>query len=164
MKKVKRDIQGKFAIKSSDYRDVRSLRLTDDTWKALGIASECLGLTRADYLEEIVKNSLLPCITRETLDIHPSNTRDNSSSDPSITWDSQEIIRLKNLVQNLQKQNLELKERSAINFVYDVVDFESISERILFELKLGRQAPGYKAAHKALNRFIQEIKFLVDSF
>lgn len=56
------------------------------------------------------------------------------------------------------------KERSAINFVHDVVDFEAISDRILFELKLGRQASAYKAAHKALNRFIQEIKLLVDSF
>ena len=39
MKKFKRDIQGKFAIKSDDYREVRSLRLTNNTWKALGIAS-----------------------------------------------------------------------------------------------------------------------------
>jgi hypothetical protein len=64
MKKMKRDIQGKFAIKNSDYREVRSLRLTDDTWKALGIVSECLGLTRANYLEEIVRSNFIPCITR----------------------------------------------------------------------------------------------------
>jgi len=29
---------------------------------------------------------------------------------------------------------------------------------------LGRQASAYKEAQKALNRFIQEIKLLVDSF
>lgn len=52
---MKRDIQGKFTLKNDDYREVRSLRLTDDTWKKLGIASECNGLTRADYLEEITK-------------------------------------------------------------------------------------------------------------
>jgi len=46
---LRRDIQGKFALKNDDYREVRSFRLTDDIWKALGIASECLGLTRADY-------------------------------------------------------------------------------------------------------------------
>lgn len=46
---VKTDIQGKFALKNDDYREVRSLRLTDNAWKALGIASECLGLTKADY-------------------------------------------------------------------------------------------------------------------
>jgi len=50
---LKRDIQGKFALKNDDYRQVRSLRLTDETWKALGIAAECLGMTRADYLGQI---------------------------------------------------------------------------------------------------------------
>ena len=62
---LKRDIQGKFALKNDDYRQVRSLRLTDDTWKALGIAAECLGLTRADYLEEMVKSNNLSSIIRE---------------------------------------------------------------------------------------------------
>lgn len=42
--KRKRDIQGKFTLKDEDYRQVRSLRLTDDTWKAWGIAAEYLGL------------------------------------------------------------------------------------------------------------------------
>ena len=55
--KRKRDIQGKFALKNHDYRQVRSLRLTDRTWIALGIASECLGLTRADLLENLVKHN-----------------------------------------------------------------------------------------------------------
>ncbi len=55
---MKRDIQGKFALKKDDYREVRSLRVTDDTWKALGIASECLGMTRSDYLEEMVRKNL----------------------------------------------------------------------------------------------------------
>ncbi len=160
MKKMKRDIQGKFAIKSSDYRLVRSLRLTDDTWKALGIASECLGLTRADYLEEIVRSNLYPCITRINSNISTSF----SQPLPSITRYEQDMQRLRTQVENLQKENLELKERSAINFVQKSVDFEAIRSRILFELKLGRQASAYKAAHKALNRFIQEIKHLVDSF
>jgi hypothetical protein len=62
---LKRDIQGKFTLKNEDYRQVRSVRLTDETWKALGIASECLGMTRADYIEEIVKNNLLPSNTRK---------------------------------------------------------------------------------------------------
>lgn len=63
MKKMKRDIQSKFALKNDDYREVRSLRLTDNTWKKLGIASECLELTRADYLEEIINRELSPCNT-----------------------------------------------------------------------------------------------------
>ena len=83
---------------------------------------------------------------------------------PSITQYEQENLRLIAQVQNLQKENLELKERSAITFVHEVVDFEAVRERILFELKLGRQASGYKAVQKALNRFIQDIKLMVDSF
>ena len=164
MKKIKRDIQCKFAIKNSDYREVRSLRLTDDTWKALGIASECLGLTRADYLEEIVTSNILPCITRKISETTTSNAPLFSDSLPSITRYEQEIEKLKIQVQNLQKENLELQERSAITFVHDVIDFEAIRERILFELKLGRQASGFKTAQKALNQFIQEIKLMVDSF
>ena len=54
---LKRDIQGKFALHIDDYRQVRSLRLTDETWKVLGIAAECLGMTRADYLSEVVRNN-----------------------------------------------------------------------------------------------------------
>ena len=83
---------------------------------------------------------------------------------PSITWYEEEIERLRAEVQNIESYNSALKERSAINFVYDIVDFEAIRDRILFELKLGRQASGYKAAQKALNRFIREIKLMVDSF
>jgi hypothetical protein len=33
----------------------------------------------------------------------------------------------------------------------------TLRERILFELKLGKQATGYKVALKALNRFIAEL-------
>ncbi len=60
---MKRDVQGKLALKNDDYRLVRSLRLTDETWIALGIASECFGLTRADFLEAIVRDGTLPRIT-----------------------------------------------------------------------------------------------------
>ena len=49
--KRQRDLQGKFTLKDDDYRQVRSLRLTDATWKSWGIAAECLGLSRADLLE-----------------------------------------------------------------------------------------------------------------
>jgi hypothetical protein len=43
------------------------------------------------------------------------------------------------------------------------VDFEAICDRILFELKLERQASGYKTAQKALDRMIAELKLLVES-
>ncbi len=55
--KRKRDIQGKFSLKNDDYRQVRSLRLTDRTRLALGVASECLGWTWADLLENLVEHN-----------------------------------------------------------------------------------------------------------
>lgn len=63
---MRRDVQGKFALKNDDYRSVRSLRLTNSTWEALGVTAESLGLTRADLLEQLV--------------------RGNDYSLPSITW------------------------------------------------------------------------------
>ncbi len=71
---LKRDIQGKFALKDDDYRQVRSLRLTDETWKALGIAAECLGMTRADYVEQVIRRNANPSITREKEPIHQAKT------------------------------------------------------------------------------------------
>ena len=82
---MKRDVQGKFALKNEDYRLVRSLRLTDETWKALGIAAECLGVTKADYLEQIVRDQTLPSITRKEEETQPSNTRIDVALLPSIT-------------------------------------------------------------------------------
>lgn len=55
--KRKRDIQGKFTLKNHDYRQVRSLRLTEKTWKKLGMASESCGITRADLLENLVQQN-----------------------------------------------------------------------------------------------------------
>lgn len=71
---LKRDIQGKFALKDDDYRQVRSLRLTDETWKALGIAAECLGMTRADYVEQVIRRNAHPSITREKKLAHEAKT------------------------------------------------------------------------------------------
>ncbi|MBD2365426.1 hypothetical protein H6G36_30615 [Anabaena minutissima FACHB-250] len=160
---MKRDIQGKFALKNEDYRLVRSLRLTDSTWVALGITSECLGLTRADYLEQIIgekalpsmvspsntrnKDALPPCITRQDMDYPPSNTRHQ-----------EEIEVLKAEIQNLSQKNAALMETIAIASC-QVVELELLRDRILLDLKLGKQAPGYKAVQKALNRFIAELTY-----
>ncbi len=37
-------------------------------------------------------------------------------------------------------------------------DLEALRDRILANLKLGKQAPGYKASYKALDLFIAELK------
>jgi hypothetical protein len=137
--KMKRDIQGKFALKNDDYRLVRSLRLTDETWKALGIAAECNGKTRADYLEQIVRDNLLPSITREESPKLPSYTGKEDSLLPCNT-PKQEHHPPRPATQMPQLEAL-----------------YALRERILFELKLGKQATGYKVAQKALNRFIAEL-------
>lgn len=45
-----RDTQGKFALKNGEHRSVRSVRLTDTAWSALGALAESKALTRADKL------------------------------------------------------------------------------------------------------------------
>jgi hypothetical protein len=136
--KMKRDIQGKFALKNDDYRLVRSLRLTDETWKALGIASECNGKTRADYLEQIVRDNLLP-----------STTREEEPKSPSSTWKEESFLPCNTPIQEHPPQ-------SPATQMPQLEALEALRDRILFELKLGKQATGYKVALKALNRFIAE--------
>jgi hypothetical protein len=109
---VKRDIQGKFTLKNDDYREVRTLRLTDATWKALGIAAECLGITRADLLENFVRENNLTFTVAPVL-------KQPSSNNPQV-------------------------EQLTV-----------LAEQVLAELKLGKQATGYKSAQKALKRLIE---------
>jgi uncharacterized protein (DUF1778 family) len=84
---LKRDVQGKFALKSDDYRQVRSLRLTDETWKALGMAAECLGMSRSDYLEQLMRENASPSITRKK-DIYSSLPSKMSERTVQIKKDS----------------------------------------------------------------------------
>ena len=51
-----RDLQGRFANKSDSYRRVRSIRVTDEIWFKLGKLASQRSITRADSLEEMVKN------------------------------------------------------------------------------------------------------------
>ena len=116
--KRKRDIQGKFTLKNQDYRQVRSIRLTDSTWKELGIASECLGITRADLLEKLVQQN------------------------KGTFSDSGKIEQL-NLEKSLNRDEL-----------------GSSAEKVLKELRLGKQASNYKLVQKSLKRLIELILFL----
>ena len=113
----------------------------------------------------MVRKNLLPCIAREEeLDDFPCITWENPPSHPSITRHERVIEKLKIQIQSLHKENSALVSKTAITFVHDFVDFESIRDRILFELKLGRQASGYKAAQKSLNRLIAELKRIAETF
>ncbi|RCJ33888.1 hypothetical protein A6770_40975 [Nostoc minutum NIES-26] len=139
---LKRDIQGKFALKNDDYREVRSLRLTDDTWKALGIVSECSGLTRADYLEHIARHNALPSITREDTDFLVPHQGENELQ-PSITR------------QREFHQTSDKAVKQSVGLAIE--ELEILRDHVLSKLKLGTQASGYKTAQKALNRFITEL-------
>lgn len=60
-----------------------------------------------------------------------------------------EIERLKAEVQHLHQQKALLGERLALSFL-ERADLEALRDQVLTELKLGKQAPGYKTAQKAL--------------
>lgn len=128
---LRRDIQGKFTLKNDDYRQVRSLRLTDDTWKALGIAAECLGMTRADYLEEIAESNNLPSNTWVEVNPLPCITRRNQNQDQ-------------------QPDMAQTHTPTPPN----MTELEALRDQVLQELKLGKQSSAYKTTQKALNQFI----------
>ncbi len=54
-----RNDRGQFAAKSDANREVRSIRLTDETWTKLGELADSRGVTRADLVEQIVELDLL---------------------------------------------------------------------------------------------------------
>lgn len=139
---LKRDIQGKFALKSDDYRQVRSLRLTDETWKALGMAAECLGMSRSDYLEQVIRGNHSPSITRETDAISPDHIWTVDNAHPLTTQEKDRVHQAKTTVVELATT----PRRGATLL--------TLRDQVLQQLKLGKQAPGYKAALKALNYFI----------
>ena len=51
-----RDWHGRFICKSDDYRKVKTIRVTDEVWEGFGEMAAQRGITRADFLEEIVKS------------------------------------------------------------------------------------------------------------
>lgn len=143
---LKRDIQGKFALKNDDYRQVRSLRVTEDTWKALGIAAECFGMSRSDYLEQAIRGNASLSITRESAAISPDDLWTVDNAHPLITQELEPVHQAKTTVVELATTPLR------------VATLESLRNQVLLELKLGKQSPGYKAALKALNHLIAVLK------
>ncbi len=122
--KRKRDIQGKFTLKNHDYRQVRSLRLTENTWQKLGMVSECQGITRADLLENLVQQN-------------------------------QEIFSDSETIEPLDPKKLVLKAKISLN----KDELSSLADKVLNELRLGKQASSYKLVQKSLKRLIELILF-----
>jgi hypothetical protein len=50
---------GKFAPKSDEHRQVRSIRLTNSTWEVLGAIAQERSITRADLLEQLVEEGVI---------------------------------------------------------------------------------------------------------
>lgn len=50
--------RGRFTAKGESIRVVRSIRLTDQTWKVLGDRADDQDMTRADYLEALTSGDL----------------------------------------------------------------------------------------------------------
>lgn len=59
MSSQSRSEHGRFASKSDEPREVRSIRLTDSTWQKLGDIADSRGITRADLIEELAQSGAL---------------------------------------------------------------------------------------------------------
>lgn len=93
----------------------------------------------------MVSSKLLPRITRKEsenlLSAIPEAVENLPCNTPSEEYSPQE--------------DAAVLEQGAV--IRDVVDLLTLRERVLWELKLGKQAPGYKAAQKALDHFIAKL-------
>ncbi len=88
----------------------------------MGIASECLGITRADLLENLVRRNM------------------------EIVSDSRKIEQL----------NPE-KRRPKANSSLNGDELSCLAQKVLNELRLGKQASSYKLVQKSLTRLIELI-------
>ncbi len=145
---MQRDEYGKFVTKSGEHRAVRSLRLSDTTWSAMGEIAESRSLTKADLLEQMFKSKLdsQPGNTRKEIESPPGNTRVNIKQREDVVAQLRaENARLLNLVQKLS----------------EVKDLEMVRDSVLFSLKLGQQAPKYKMVKSVLDQFIKLLRHSV---
>jgi predicted DNA-binding ribbon-helix-helix protein len=139
MSNQERREDGKFAAKSDEIRQVRSLRLTDKAWSNLEKLAKLRSITRADLIEEFTENNLFDNLS-EVLNQAPLPNNNQE----------QEIKLLREQVESLTQENQSLSKR-----IFS--DLELIRDSVLFNLKVGKQAPGYKVALKALNQFIKQL-------
>jgi hypothetical protein len=87
MAKQKRGERGRFTPKADEYRQVRSLRLTDKTWEILGCVADSQAITRADLIEQSANSGLLgQQTTSEKVDLQQVEEVINQVlSDPLVT-------------------------------------------------------------------------------
>jgi hypothetical protein len=92
MVKFERGESGKFAPKSNEPRIVRSIRLTDTTWKILGEIADSRGITRADLIEHLIKEGVIssdsltsPTDSHSYFLAHIEDAFEKILEDPSVT-------------------------------------------------------------------------------
>ncbi len=152
---TKRDIKGKFALKNEEHRRVRSLRLTDSTWKKLGLAAQSSEMTRADWLEELVtkNDQSAPRMTwiKEEIalsDLEELVTKADQSA-PCMTWIKEEIV-----LPDKAEDRFQGKTQASEQAAFFMEDLEALCAQVLKNLRLGKQASGYKAAQKILKQLL----------
>lgn len=83
MTEQERSDGGKFAAKGDAIRSVRSIRLTDDTWRALGEKADDQDMTRADYLEGLFSG-----------EVEWESDRDQKDQDSELDFDPEDVAEL----------------------------------------------------------------------
>lgn len=126
---------GTFAPKSSQIREVRSLRLTDKTWKVLGEAASQKGITRADLVEELVINGII---------------------EQWLNGDYDGVDKLEEKISELVAEKNELAEQllnsqDSLSFS----EIQGLKDAVLDSLNMGQQSKTYKNANKVFTKFIQ---------
>ncbi len=156
---MQRDEYGKFVTKSGEHRAVRSLRLSDTTWSAMGEIAESRSLTKADLLEQMFKSKLdsQPGNTQEEIELSPGNTRIELEFLPSNTRVN--IKQREDVVAQLRAENARLL--NLVQKLSEVKDLEMVRDSVLFSLKLGQQAPKYKMVKSVLDQFIKLLRHSV---
>ncbi|MFB2834105.1 hypothetical protein [Floridanema evergladense] len=145
-----RDVNGKFTSKSLEYREVRSIRLTDKVWEALGNIAQERSITRADLIEELVERGVFDVLAQ------PPN---------------EEMI-LANQCQRNEIDQLEEKINEldrTISYLYSelALELNDAKDATLYSFKktqsIGEQSARYKDVKKALDSFIKRISSFINS-
>jgi len=92
-----RDKKGHFANKGEEKREVRSIRLTDSTWKKLGELATEQGITRADLIEEMMDTNNQPAEyvnTQQVIEILESALKLKANAGGAIKAKIKEVLLL----------------------------------------------------------------------
>lgn len=95
---------GKFAPKSDEYRQVRSIRLTDKTWEKMGHAAEAHRITRADLIEQMAENGVFD----------NSSASINVSKSSAITFDRDQLLAVIEVVVTNPEVTRKGKDKGAV--------------------------------------------------